>query len=361
MSAQAARKVTARKIKEHPFRPFRLPPKNFDLRGASDRELLTYGIPKPPSAETHLRLRLLWEELAERRPRLVEPKFEPFEGLRRSQLRDQRSIFDAAPYELRPYVTSWSRRLIDSGIWISSLSSVLPDITNNWCGAYVKRSLPLLTTVQGQPVGEPLRIVSGQWTVPSVSLPASAWNGRRWIDGTYLCMTWVGIDGTKGSNDVLQAGTGSSITVSGGNIMGTRYFIWTEWFGFPWIEQSLAVSPGDLISCIVCAPFENTHGTAMFANLSTNEAVNYGIDPPVGTSLSGNVAEWIAEDPTQSNGTLFPFPNFGQVQFTHCTAGTKTAELDLLGATMVDLWDGTGIRAQAFYQNRSALRCQFVR
>jgi hypothetical protein len=38
----------------------------------------------------------------------------------------------------------------------------------------------------------------------------------------------VGLDGTQGTNDVLQAGTLSLTTVSKGVVTGTQYSAWTE-------------------------------------------------------------------------------------------------------------------------------------
>ena len=77
--------------------------------------------------------------------------------------------------------------------------------------------------------------------------------------------------------------------------------------------------------------------------------------------LSGNVAEWNAEDPSQAGGGLFPFPNFGQVQFTRCVAGSKTVEKDLLDSTFIDLVRAGGVvRAEASWVNRTSLRCRFV-
>jgi peptidase A4-like protein len=347
MSSKTTRKKSAaHKREDHPFKIFRLPPEGFDARKASARELRLHGVPKRPDAETHPKLQLLWDQIAQRRPRFVEPAFLPGEKFHRSKLRDHRSLFDITPVKLHPYLDSWLKRFIDSGI-----SLWLPETSTNWCGAYVNK-----------PATETLRVVAGQWTVPSVSPPPSAWNGTKYADGQYICAVWVGLDGTKGTNDVLQAGTLSQVTVSGGVVTGTTYSVWTEWFGSPWIVQSLGVSPGDQVSCTVCSPFENTHGTAMFTNLTTNESVNYGIDAPAGTTLSGNVAEWITEDPGQLGGGLFPFPNFGQVQFTHCTAGSKTVELDLLTSTLIDLVDAAkSVRAESLYQNRRSVRCQFVK
>ena len=332
----------------HPFRIFKLPPKGFDIRKATARELSVYGIPKRPDGNTHPNLRRLWDEIAERRTRFIEPTFVRGEKFRPSKLRDHHNVFDEAPSPVKGYLDKLKSRFVDSGI---SIQLYLPETSTNWCGAYVKK-----------PPTETLNSVTGQWTVPSVSPPPSAWTGSKFIDGQYTCVAWVGIDGTNGTNDVLQAGTLSRVTVSGGVITGTTYYVWTEWFGSPWIVQSLGVSPGDQIHCTVCAPFTNTHGTAIFTNLTTNQSATYGIDAPSGTTLSGNVAEWIVEDPGQLGGGLFPFPNFGQVQFTQCSAGTKNFEFDLLTSTLIDLVDAANsVRAQAIYLNKSSLRCRFIK
>jgi hypothetical protein len=98
------------------------------------------------------------------------------------------------------------------------------------------------------------------------------------------CVAWVGIDGTNGTNDVLQAGTLSRVTVSGGVITGTTYYVWTEWFGLAVDCTKLGVSPAIRFTVTVCAPFTNTHGTAIFTNLTTNQSATYGIDAPSGTT-----------------------------------------------------------------------------
>jgi hypothetical protein len=56
----------------------------------------------------------------------------------------------------------------------------------------------------------------------------------------------------------------------------------------------------------------------------TDPALFDGIDAPANTTLLGNVAEWITEDPGQLAGGLFQLPNFGQVQFSKCLAGSKS-------------------------------------
>jgi Peptidase A4 family len=339
-------------------KPFRLPPADFDIRQASARELAAFGLPPRPNAETHPRSRLLWEELAERRPRFVDPRWKHVERVRTPGVRDvQSALFDGAPPELRPFTLPWARRFIDNDVAIARL--LASETSTNWCGAYVKRP-PVPRFV----LAESLRVVAGRWTVPSASVPTSNYFAGQPMNGSYTCAVWVGIDGTAGSTDVLQAGTNSVVTANGGEITGTSYFAWIEWSPLVSIPKGLAVSPGDLISCTVCAPMGgNTNGSALLANLTTNEIVSYRIDPRPHITLAGNVAEWIVEDPSQADGSgLFPLANFGQVVFTDCSAGTQNHELNIDDSIFIDLVDSAQqLRAQAYYLNRSSLRCQFVK
>jgi hypothetical protein len=203
--------------------------------------------------------------------------------------------------------------------------------------------------------------VTGEWTVPGVNPPSSAWNGKGYNDGTYLCGVWVGIDGTKGTNDVMQAGTASQCVVSGGKMVSTSFFAWTEWFSLLSVTVSnYPVQVGDLISCTVCAPFGNTHGTAMFNNLTTGVTTTIGINPPAGVSLAGNVAEWIVEDPSTAANTSYPFPNYGSTHFYDCTAGSKNIELDLGSGTMIDLVDASNnVISSSLIETNRTLFCRY--
>src|SRR6266496_6530695 len=99
MSAKTTRrKKPAVHKRDHPFKIFRLPPEGFDARKASARELLLHGVPKRPNAETHPKLQLLWDQIAQRRPRFIEPAFLPAEKFHRSKLRDHRSLFDITSF-----------------------------------------------------------------------------------------------------------------------------------------------------------------------------------------------------------------------------------------------------------------------
>jgi Peptidase A4 family len=350
------------------FRTFTLPPSGFDPREASERELLAYGLPRRPNPETHPVLAKRWDRIAGRRHEFVTPELKPL-AIRRhvdQALIERRAMLNAelARYADKQAEGGRSKLLLDvtrldkftlhdhislSDIWsdIGSIIALLPETSSNWSGAYVKR-----------PASEPIVTVSGDWTIPGVNPPTDA--SGHYTDGTYIAVAWVGIDGTSGSGDVLQAGTGSQCVVSGGKFTSTRFFAWTEWFGLPWVEvANFPVSVGDQIACTVCAPFSNTHGVALFNNLTTGQTTTIGIDPPASTSLVGNVAEWILEDPGQASGALYPFPVYSGTTFTGCTAGSKTHELYAWDGKELDMVQGGTTLSSGVIQGKQTVFCHY--
>jgi hypothetical protein len=347
------------------FHTFRTPPPDFDVLAASARELQLHGIPHRPNPETHPVLAEKWSRLAARPSEFIEPKLEiaPFKRKLDVALIERRSLLqqELMRYEHKELVRDRGRLLFDLTkladfhvsdsiskirIELSRVMTLVPETSLNWSGAYVRR-----------PVSEPIMTVTGQWNVNGINPPLSA---SGLADGTYLCGVWVGIDGTAGSTDVLQAGTGSQCVVKGGKFESTSFFAWTEWFSLgSAIVANFPVAVGDEISCTVCAPFGNTHGTALFNNLTSGLTTIIGIDPPAGTSLSGNVAEWIVEDPNTASGSLFPFPNYGSTFFTGCVAGTKNVELNLWDGKELDMVQGGATLSTGVIQNKSTLWCHY--
>jgi peptidase A4-like protein len=326
-------------------RDLKLPPAGFNVRTASERELQLFGIPRRPDADKHPGQAALWDKFAARSLRFVRPKLVPLQDRVRSQIRDFKKNELTSDVLIKDVI---DRRLDIIGIhecWIVPLTST------NWSGAVVNR-----------PASESLVTVTGQWVVPSVSPPATAWNGTGYNDGTYICAVWVGLDGWNGTGDVLQAGTNSTVTVSGGVVTSRSSYSWIEWFGNPWTPESdFPVNPGETILCTVCAPFGNAHGTALFVNQTTGLHMNYGIDPPANVTLSGNVAEWIVEDPGQIGGPLFPFPNYGLTIFQNCSTGSKDVSLNLHDACPINLLDGSGnVISESTFNSDTSLTCNFL-
>ena len=299
------------------LRVFRSPPPKFNPLKASKRELTLYGLPHPPDPGTHPRQAKLWRMQMTDRPEWVAPElavgggdFVPFGGYRGDDPRgggfppQSHPLLDPADkrYFTRP------NEINPAAFWLVNLS---PLTNPTWSGAMAP-----------QPPGEPYNSVYASFEVPAVSPPPSAWNGKGYNDGTYQCLTWVGVDGWHGP-DVMQAGAFSQVAVVKGSLSYTYYGLLTEFAPALWLKvQNFPVSPGDILAVNVCAPFTTTHAVAMIGNKSTNQVITIGFDAPGTTTLSGAMAEWIVENPASLAGSN---PSRPQHFSTTATSSSTTA------------------------------------
>ena len=155
----------------------------------------------------------------------------------------------------------------------------------------------------------------GIWRVPTVSIPSTP----AGTDGGWDSSSWVGIDGTYGSNDVLQAGVQQSVGANG----STTYVAWYEWFapkvnGSPnYIYQTnienMPIGPGDEVFAGV--HYRNGKGYVMFGNVDRGRYFSIELAPPPGASFSGNSVEWIVEAPNAGEPGS-SLPRFSPVNFS---------------------------------------------
>ena len=139
----------------------------------------------------------------------------------------------------------------------------------------------------------------GMWTIPSVSASIDPQGTRGGWDSS----SWVGLDGTYGSDDVLQAGIEQRVTISG----VAEYVAWYEWFAPPipgsppYVYQvnipDFPVSPDQTVFCAVGYVSNHTAGNIYFANFTTGRYFGITLAPPPNATFSGNTAEWILEAP----------------------------------------------------------------
>jgi hypothetical protein len=147
-------------------------------------------------------------------------------------------------------------------------------------------------------------VVSGTWTgaygvwrVPSVTRPVTP----PGTDGTWNSSSWIGIDGTFGSNDVLQAGVQQSVDAAG----NASYVAWYEWYvlpkaGYPsYVYQTnipnFPIGPGDEV--VASIEYGAGQGHIHFGNLSNGKYFTQTLAAPPTASVSGNTVEWIMEAP----------------------------------------------------------------
>jgi Peptidase A4 family len=174
--------------------------------------------------------------------------------------------------------------------------------SDNWSGGVVYA-----------PAGQSFSWLQGEWVVPDVYPPTPG----KW----HYCASWIGLDGDGGSSDVCQAGMICSAYQTGGTIQRNIY-PWHEWYPQSWVEiTNLAISPGDMISMLICTPSGagSTSATIFFCNVTSGASTAYTITAPSGTKLAGNSAEWITETP-MVNGQLATMPDYGEIFFSICEA-----------------------------------------
>ena len=228
--------------------------------------------------------------------------------------------------------------------------------------------------------------MTGHWVIPTVSQPEEP----QGSEGGWNSSSWVGIDGTYGSDDILQAGVEQRVNASG----NTSYVAWCEWFAphypnspsyiFQTNISNFAVSPGDTVYCSVQyagpmvpsaapgryqIPFNNQQhvnyldaaghvhelyhsdntgrqendlaaffgrtGILRFVNATTGQHFSLTLEPPPGASFRGRSAEWIMEA-TDGDEPASCLPKFTPVQFTSaicCGANTVS------GTVNADTWN----------------------
>lgn len=265
-------------------RTFELPPDGFDPMTASAGELRRYGLPRRPDPASEPHLARLYAQ-AFSRPRTF----------------------------LRPELVVDSR--IDA---INAKREGKADFSSgDWGGAVV-------TT----PASDPPNLVFAQFQVPTVL------NIDPELTQKLVTAFWVGIGG-YGNNSLLQAGIAATVTPGPWPIQpigSVSYWAWTEWYPNGYVVDNLAISPGDAVSVLVCAP-QPDHGYVSMENITTGQIVSIGVDPPSGLTANGPSAEWIIESLSADTADFTPWTCI------NCQAGSKDSSLTLTGATTLNMAD----------------------
>ena len=189
--------TTGGSVRTHP-----LPPKGFDPRTASARELRRYGLPQRPDPAIHPQLAARWEEFS--RARLL--------------------------ISLPP-----------SGRWRSCCPALSVKAARGGLG-----DGPEFHLVGGRvhaTGSQTFTWVLGQWNVPDVA-PAAGGKGSQYT------FAFIGIDG---NTDVTQIGTIQSVsTAANGSVSKSCYAVY-EWFPISWSAiTNLPVSFGDTMLGLIC-------------------------------------------------------------------------------------------------------------
>ena len=156
--------------------------------------------------------------------------------------------------------------------------------------------------------GTQFKTVSGSWVVPTANCTASN-------SPTYSAF-WIGLGGAGNTEALEQDGTESNCGADG----TASYYAWYELVPKAPVRVDLPVSAGDHISSKV-----TVDGTSVSVWLSDETSGQTFSKTLSMSNPDVSSAEWIAEAPSQCDGSLssctpLPLTNFGTAQFTSSSA-----------------------------------------
>ena len=283
------------------IRPTTAKPEGFDHLEASNKDLLNHGLPARPDKATRPAQYAKWSRFVSKPTQYIKPTF-----------------------RIVPDNRTAGKRTSAAGSDVSANTT-----STNWSGA----------VTPSPAAGESYNSCSARWVVPNEWPPASAWTGSGWKDGSWEQVAWVGIDGWTSQSAILQAGTKSVVTVTGGKVSQSTW-AWYEWYpAFEIAYTNFTVQPGDTVEVLVCS-FSATTGYAAITNVGANTSTSVNLSAPNAAAvLTGTNAEWILEDDSVG-GAEAPFSDYGAIFFYDCNAGTTKREVNLDGSLLVNMVEG---------------------
>jgi hypothetical protein len=250
---------------------FAAPPKGFNPLNATNRELLSYGLPQRPDKAVDAKGYDRWERM----------------------MLAAKNRANASKLELKPYS---SREMMQAKTSAKSeLDGTVSYGSYNWSGI---ANFNALTKWNNKTSFD---FVVSYFNVPVAEPPFNAClNG---ITGPFYEVTWNGIDGAF-NGDVVQGGTLSYADCSG----GLAYFGWVEWFPSYSIIGVFGVNPGDdFVAVTYGAPGTSTQNV-FIEDITLQVYATVSLPWASGPGLVGQSAEYIVERP--SSGGFLPLTNY---------------------------------------------------
>ncbi|MFL0198228.1 G1 family glutamic endopeptidase [Clostridium sp. WILCCON 0269] len=143
--------------------------------------------------------------------------------------------------------------------------------------------------------------ISGSWTVPNISSTQQ----------NAVASQWIGLGGVS-STDLLQMGTIEQME----NGQPTAEVFWEQ---LPDVAQDVISVPiGSTIKVSIAESSSSTWDLTFTVNTSGVQTQTQTISTTLDSSYAqgiGTSAEWISEDPSDTNGQLVPLANMGTVQY----------------------------------------------
>ncbi len=256
---------------------FPAPPKNFNPLTATNRELLTYGLPQRPDGSDEKSL-LHWQKSMQAlKTHAVDVKAQPYSSTSMQSGAAVNSNVDGT--------VSYT-----SGNW-SGIANVNKDKTWNKKTSFDE--------------------VVSFWNVP---VPNHPFGNLPCSEGPWFEVTWNGIDGFN-NGDVVQGGTADYW--DGGGCGGpVQTYGWVEWYPSYSIlaiycgSSLCPVNPGDDFEAVTFGAPGTSEQFVFVEDITQQWSGTFGLTYITGPGVVGSSAEYIVERPCCNGSDLFPLGNY---------------------------------------------------
>jgi hypothetical protein len=320
---------------------FAAPPKGFDPLTATNRELLSYGLPQRPDKTADAKGYESWE----RAMLALKPSAAAGAGHTSS------NPMTATDVKAQPYTSREMMGGKQTAGPIDDVSGVTFYTSGNWSG--IANTNKLKTWNKNTSFDEVVSI----WNVPVANHP---FGNLPCTEGPWFEVTWNGIDGFN-NGDVVQGGS-TSYWDDGGCGGPIQYYGWVEWYpSYPILtiycgSSPCAVGPGDDFEVITFGAPGTAEQFVFVEDITQQWSGTFGLTYVTGPGVVGSSAEYIVERPCCNGSNLYPLGNYvfeffddsfaydvhGTV-FYPGNAGAATAVITMLAD------DGSDISYPVFY------------
>ncbi len=322
---------------------FAAPPKDFNPLTATNRELLSYGLPQAPDkSDAHAYGQ--WEK-AMLAVQACNQRTQPA-GLTTSPAAQACHATDVAA---KPYT---SREMVPGPkAATANVDGTTAYDSYNWSG--IAQTNKLKAWNKKTSFDEIVSV----WNVPVAN---HAFGNLPCSEGPWFEVTWNGIDGFN-NGDVVQGGS-TSYWDGGGCGGPVEYYGWVEWYPSYSIlaiycgSSPCPVGPGDDFEVITFAAAGTAEQFVFVEDVTQQWSGTFGLTYVSGPGVVGSSAEYIVERPCCNGSNFYPLGNyvweFWDDSFAYDVAGTLFYPGNAGAATAIITMladDGSAISYPVFY------------
>jgi len=271
------------------------PPKGFNPLTATNRELLSYGLPQAPDKTVEEGAYRQWAKAMSALQACNERS--QAQGRTTSSASASNSC-QATDVTARPFSSTNAR---SSGKSVTSNADGTSSITFlNWSG------IANTNHNKAWSASSSFDEVVSIWNVPVSNHP---FGNIPCADGPWFDVTWNGIDGFS-NGDVVQGGS-ANYWDGGGCSGAVETFGWVEWYpSYPILSINAPVGPGDDFYVITFGAKGTAEQFVFVEDVEQQWSGTFGLTYQSGPGVVGSSAEYIVERPCCNGSNEFPLGNY---------------------------------------------------